>query len=68
MPDRRSAETERLFARRGMLHAVRSVLSGLALLLFLHLAILAKAALILVGRGPSSGQVHLVTRKSWPAK
>jgi hypothetical protein len=29
--DRRSAETERLLARWGMLHAVRSVLSGLAL-------------------------------------
>jgi hypothetical protein len=40
--DRRSAETERLLARWGMLHAVRSVLSGLALLLFLYLAIFAK--------------------------
>jgi hypothetical protein len=37
--DRRSAETERLLARWGMLHAVRSVLSGLALLLFLYLTI-----------------------------
>ena len=40
--DRRSAETERLLARWGMLHAVRSVLSGLALLLFLYLTIFAK--------------------------
>ena len=40
--DKRSAETERLLARWGMLHAVRSVLSGLALLLFLYLAIFAK--------------------------
>lgn len=37
--DRRSAEAERLLARWGVLHAVRSVLSGLALLLFLYLAI-----------------------------
>jgi len=37
--DRRSAETERLLARWGTLHAVRSVLSGLALLLFLYLTI-----------------------------
>jgi hypothetical protein len=35
--DRRSAQTERLLARWGALHAVRSVLSGLALLLFLYL-------------------------------
>jgi Domain of unknown function (DUF1772) len=40
--DRRSAESERLLARWGRLHAVRSVLSGLALLLFLCLAIFAK--------------------------
>jgi hypothetical protein len=40
--DRRSAETKRLLARWGMLHAVRSVLSGLALLLFLYLTIFAK--------------------------
>jgi uncharacterized membrane protein len=33
--DRRSAQTERLLARWGALHAVRSVLSGLVLLLFL---------------------------------
>jgi hypothetical protein len=37
--DRGSAEAERLLARWGRLHAVRSVLSGLALLLFLFLAI-----------------------------
>jgi Domain of unknown function (DUF1772) len=37
--DKRSTETERLLARWGTLHAVRSVLSGLALLLFLYLAI-----------------------------
>jgi len=41
--DRRSAEAERLLARWGRLHAVRSVLSGLALLLFLYLAIFRKA-------------------------
>jgi len=38
--DQRSPETERLLARWGTLHAVRSVLSALALLLFLYLAIL----------------------------
>lgn len=38
--DRRSAEAERLLARWGRLHAVRSILSGIALLLFLYLAIL----------------------------
>lgn len=37
--DRRSAETERLLARWGRLHAVRSVFSGLALLVFLYLVI-----------------------------
>jgi hypothetical protein len=37
--DRRSAEAERLLARWGALHAVRSVLSGVALLLFLYLTI-----------------------------
>ena len=37
--DRGSAQTERLLARWGALHAVRSVLSALALLLFLYLAI-----------------------------
>ena len=41
--DRRSAEAERLLARWGRLHAVRSLLSGLALLLFLCLAIFRKA-------------------------
>ena len=41
--DRRSAEAERLLARWGSLHAVRSALSGLALLLFLYLAIFGKA-------------------------
>ena len=40
--DRRSPEAERLLARWGALHAVRSVLSGLALLLFLYLAIFEK--------------------------
>src|SRR5215471_8972264 len=38
-PDRRSAETERLLARWGRLHAVRSVLSVVALLLFLYLLV-----------------------------
>ena len=42
--DRRSAEAERMLTRWGRLHAVRSVLSGLALLLFLYLVILHKAA------------------------
>jgi hypothetical protein len=37
--DRRSAEAERLLARWGRLHAVRSILSGVALFLFLFLAI-----------------------------
>jgi Anthrone oxygenase len=41
--DRRSAETERLLAYWNALHAVRSLLSGLALLLFLYLAIFKKA-------------------------
>ena len=40
--NRQSAETGRLLARWGTLHAVRSVLSGLALLLFLYLALFAK--------------------------
>ena len=40
--DKRSAEAERLLARWGRLHAVRTVLSGLALLLYLYLAILAE--------------------------
>jgi hypothetical protein len=37
--DKRSVDAERLLARWGALHAVRSVLSGLALLLFLYLVI-----------------------------
>ena len=41
--DRRSAQSERLLARWGALHTVRSVLSGLALLLFLYLLIFTKA-------------------------
>ena len=41
--DRRSAEAEGLLAHWGRLHAVRSVLSGVALLLFLCVAIFRKA-------------------------
>ena len=41
--DKQSEEAERLLARWGMLHAVRSVLSGLALVLFLYLAIFRRA-------------------------
>lgn len=41
--DRRSTEAEHLLARWGRLHAVRSMLSGLALLLFLFLVIFKKA-------------------------
>jgi hypothetical protein len=37
--DKRSVEAGRLLARWGVLHAVRSVLSGAALLLFLYLTI-----------------------------
>jgi hypothetical protein len=40
--DKRSIEAERLLARWGRFHAVRSVLSGAALLLFLYLAIFNK--------------------------
>ena len=40
--DRGSAPTKRLLARWGRLHAVRSVLSAVALLLFLYLAIFRK--------------------------
>lgn len=40
--DRRSAQAGRLLARWGTWHAVRRVLSGLALLLFFYLAIFAK--------------------------
>ena len=43
--DRRSIAAEHLLIRWGRLHAVRSVLSGLALLLFLYLAIFGMAAL-----------------------
>ena len=42
--DRRSVEAEHLLARWGKLHAVRSVLSGVALLVFLYLAIFKKPA------------------------
>ena len=41
--DKRSAETERLLARWGRLHAVRSVLSGSALLLFMYLIVSSKS-------------------------
>ena len=41
--DRRSTQTERLLARWGALHAARSVLSGVALLVFLYLLIFAKS-------------------------
>src|SRR5499427_3683788 len=41
--DKRSAEEERLLARWGRLHAVRSVLSGLALLLFLYLLVFSQS-------------------------
>jgi len=40
--DKQSVEAERLLARWNGLHAVRSLLSGLALLLFLYLAIFRK--------------------------
>jgi hypothetical protein len=40
--DRRSAQAGQLLVRWGKLHAVRSVLSALALLLFLYLAIFVK--------------------------
>ena len=41
--DKRSAETGQLLARWAMLHAVRSLLSGLTLLLFLYLLTFAKS-------------------------
>jgi anthrone oxygenase-like protein len=41
--DRQSAEAERLLASWGRLHAVRSVLSGVALLIFLYLIIFSKS-------------------------
>jgi hypothetical protein len=37
--DKQSVEAERLLVRWGALHGVRSVLSGMALLLFLYLVI-----------------------------
>ena len=37
--EKQSAQAERLLARWGTLHAMRSVLSGLALLVFLYLVI-----------------------------
>jgi len=40
--DKRSADAERLLARWGRLHAVRSVLSGVALVLYVYLAIFSK--------------------------
>jgi len=42
--DKHSAQTDQLLARWGTLHAVRSVLSAVALLLFLYLAIFTKSA------------------------
>src|SRR6266699_7112887 len=42
--DKRSAQASQLLARWGALHAVRSVVSALALLLFLYLAIFTKSA------------------------
>ncbi len=44
MLDKQSPQTERLLAQWGKLHAVRTMLSVLALLLFLYLVILHKAA------------------------
>jgi hypothetical protein len=41
-PDRPLVETERLLVRWGRLHAVRSVLSATALLLFLYLVIVGR--------------------------
>jgi hypothetical protein len=41
--DKQSVEAERLLARWAALHAVRSVLSALALLLFLYLSIFTKS-------------------------
>jgi hypothetical protein len=41
--DRRSAETSQLLTRWGALHAVRSVLGALSLLLFLYLSIFTKS-------------------------
>jgi hypothetical protein len=41
--DNQTVEAERLLARWGRLHAVRSILSGIALLLFLYLAVFKNA-------------------------
>jgi hypothetical protein len=41
--DRRSVEAERLLASWGRLHAVRSVLSGAALMIFLYLLVFSKS-------------------------
>ena len=41
--DKRSVEAERLLTRWGALHATRTALSGVAMLLFLYLAIFAKS-------------------------
>src|SRR5215470_9775371 len=41
--DKRSAEAERLLSRWGRLHAVRSVLSGASLLLFLYLLVFSRS-------------------------
>jgi hypothetical protein len=41
--DKRSVETERLLTRWGALHAVRTILSGVAMLLVLYLAIFEKS-------------------------
>src|SRR5215470_10929887 len=41
--DKRSVEAERLLARWGRLHSVRSVLSGASLLLFLYLLVVSKS-------------------------
>src|SRR6266566_3036409 len=41
--DRRSVEAERLLARWGRLHAVRSVVSGASLQLFLYLLVVSKS-------------------------
>jgi hypothetical protein len=43
--DKHSGQTGQLLARWGRLHAVRSILSALALLLFLYLAIFWEAVL-----------------------
>jgi len=42
--DKHSAQTDQLLARWGRLHALRSLLSALALLLFLYLAVFTKSS------------------------